>query len=168
MEIRAVEIEGINFPLRSALLALALITGLSSEARSEGHITDDIKTWGGTVVYGPASSGSPVIEVNLAGGNVDDGKLQRLQSIPTLQRLTLNRTSITDMGLRELISIKSLASLSLRDTRITDKGLSQLARAPSLESLNIGNTAITDRGVSELLKLPALRRLYLDGTKISD
>src|SRR5437899_144475 len=67
------------------------------------EVIAEISRLGGTVQLDPARPGNPVIEVALGGGKddkggADDEQLKLLQAFPSLQRLRLAGTRVTDDG----------------------------------------------------------------------
>lgn len=110
---------------------------------------------------------SSVAVVRLGGANVRDEDLMCLRSLPALQALWLNNTSIGDAALKELSYNPRLEELSLRTSRITDAGLSELARLRRLEFLYLQDNDISDAGLANLESLMSLKLLKLDGTRVT-
>ena len=135
-----------------------------------------------------------LVEVDLDGqSKVTNDSLRPLAAIPTLKRLFLERTPVTDAGLvhlraarsldalglgsvagitnaglSNLSELKTLKALSLADTKITDAGLSHLKPLTELYYLNLAGAAVTDKGLEELTGLTALTDLDLSRTKVTD
>jgi hypothetical protein len=54
--------------------------------------------------------------------------------LPSLQKLYLDKTAVTDAGLKDLASLKTLRSLGLVETKVTDAGVAALMKAlPKLD-----------------------------------
>jgi len=68
--------------------------------------------------------------VYLAGANVDDEQLRRIEPY--------------------LLALPEFRSLTLRGTRVSDAGLAYLAQFRSLESISLVKTAVTEEGVRRL------------------
>ena len=68
----------------------------------------------------------PVIAISFATKPVGDDALEGLGAFPSLQKLTLNNTQVTDAGLARLEGLPALEKLYLVDTAITDAGLPPL------------------------------------------
>jgi Leucine-rich repeat (LRR) protein len=86
-----------------------------------------------------------------------------LERIPTLEKLLLSRTLVTDV--RHLASAKALKHLDLNHTKVTTEGTKGLESIPTLEELRLGSTAVRD--VRHLASAKALKRLDLSGTKMT-
>lgn len=106
--------------------------------------------------------------LNLAGTRITDDALRDVSRATTLQALCLNRTQIGDQGLRHLANLQGLETLNLDETAVTDKGLRYLADLQRLEVLSLDKTSITDEGLRCLVGLKSLRRLSLRDTAIAN
>ena len=134
-----------------------------------------------------------VIGIDLRASWVGDSDLASIAEIPTLKRLDLSGTRISDHGLRQLKNATAITDLNLRyaelitdqgisalrnwkhlvrlnleGTKITDGALQQLSALSSLEVLNIGSVQVTDAGVEALTSLTNLKELTLGGNKLTD
>lgn len=134
-----------------------------------------------------------VVAVDLRASWASDSDLATLAAVPTLSRLDLSETRITDHGLRQLKnapgiadlnlryaelitdegisalkSWKHLARLNLEGTKITDSALQHLSALSSLKALNIGSVQVTDAGLEALTSLTNLEELTLGGDKLTD
>jgi hypothetical protein len=155
-------------------------------ARHEAAV-EAVRQQGGLVVLGPeTTSGLPpeVVRVDGSRARVDAGLmrtlgqftgLERLEldgaqlqpqdwallgKLPRLQRLSLDRSNITDASISGLP--RSLARLSLQGTAVTDKGLPWVAAMHSLVSLDITETKVTSDGLRLLEPLTSLETLRID------
>jgi hypothetical protein len=104
----------------------------------------------------------------LDGSPITDEGLRHLQHMTVLVSLSLNETQISDTGLEHLHSLPMLSMLSLRDTRIGDSGLETLSNLSSIERLDLSQTRITDAGLGRLRNLPSLHYLSLAGTHLTN
>jgi hypothetical protein len=134
-----------------------------------------------------------VVAVDLRASWATDSELDSLAGIPTLSRLDLSETRITDHGLRRLKNASAITDLNLRyaelitgeglsslkhwtqlkrldmeGTKVTDNTLQHLSAFTSLESLNLSSVLVTDAGLDALTSLPHLRELTLGGNKLTD
>ena len=134
-----------------------------------------------------------VIAVDLRASWAGDSDLASLAAIPTLYRLDLSDTRISDHGLRQLKNAPAITDLNLRyaelitdegisalktwrhlkrlnleGTKVTDSTLPQLSTLSSLEALNIGSVLVTDAGLEALTSLTNLKELTLGGNKLTD
>ena len=133
-----------------------------------------------------------ITAVDLTGEWVTDADMEKVASIPTLQRLTLAHTRVTDLGferLRRLQNVveldcyyaehftddgiahikgwKKLERLSLRGTKVTSKVFEHLAGMTSLRELDLGFAQIDDSGFELLADLPRLERLSMGGNRLT-
>jgi internalin A len=133
-----------------------------------------------------------VTEVSLKGSWIMDSDLLTLAEIPTLQKLDLSHTRITDLGFQHLKKLanvteanlyyaellgdealaamkswKNLKKLNVRGTKVTDAGLANLAGLP-IETLDVGYSLFTDGGFEHLSALPKLTTIAVGGNKVSD
>jgi Leucine-rich repeat (LRR) protein len=172
--------------MKSLFVIPVLAFALSAAAAPEAWIT----ALGGTV----ARDGDyKVIAVNLENSWVTDSDLPLLAAHPSLTRLNLSMTRITDRGLLELKplanltdldlyyaesitdqgfsvlkNLKRLTRLNLRGTKVTDSTLHVLNGLTSLESLDIGFAQVTDSGILRLTALSNLKHLSAGGNKLTN
>ena len=115
--------------------------------------------------------GCPMLEeIDLSRCPIGDAGLVSISDLPSLRRLVLAGTKVSDDGLKALRP-GSLRTLDLSGTKITDAGLKYLCKpgiAERLTELNLADTAVTDNAVEYLRKMPRLKTLRLTGTTISD
>ncbi|MCC7388016.1 MAG: hypothetical protein IT431_04525 [Phycisphaerales bacterium] len=117
-----------------------------------------------------ASQADPWAEVrfDLLGHNITDADLALLEPLkPTLTRLNLAGTAVTDAALAALCQFPRLAELNLSRTAVTDAGVARLTGHPALRSLNLYSTAVTDQTLVAAASLPALENLYLWNTRVA-
>jgi internalin A len=169
------------------LIAIALaIVQLSSAADASKWINDA----GGTAIRNRQGQ---IVAVDLRSAWVSDSDISSLAVLPSLSRLDLSLTRISDHGLRELKGATAITDLNLRyaelitdegllvvrnwhhlrrlnlrGTKITDMTLQHLSGMSTLESLDIGFVQVTDVGLDQLTYLPSLTELMLGGNKLSD
>ncbi len=79
-----------------------------------------------------------------------DDRLARLDFLPQLTHLALDRAAITDAGLASLGRLSNLRWLSLWRTAVTDEGLVHLEGLDNLAFLDLGRTGVTAAGVARL------------------
>jgi len=78
---------------------------------------------------------------------IGDESVKHLASFPSLERLSLIRTGVTDAGMKDLAAMPELKHLTLCDTALTDAGLMTLVGPKKLEMVNVARTKVTDAGV---------------------
>ena len=145
---------------------------------------------GGTVETDKAGE---IVAVQLRGTWVNDSELLDLAALPSLERLDLSHTRISDEGLlflrpakriRELNllyaeqitdqgmnAIKQwgeLRSLNVRGTRIGDGTMAVASGLPQIESLDVTGTAITENGLDSLIPLVKLKRLEMGRNRLRE
>jgi Leucine-rich repeat (LRR) protein len=133
-----------------------------------------------------------ITEVNLRHTWVMDSDLLALAQIPTITKLDLAETRITEVGFQQLKKLpavtdvnlyyaellgdealaamkgwKHLKSLNVRGTKITDAGLANLAGLP-IESIDVGYSLFTDGGFEHFAALPKLTSIAVGGNKVTD
>jgi hypothetical protein len=105
-------------------------------------------------------NGKPIARVEKEAGEVvwlrldgmqlapDDFRL--LASLPTLRRLSLARTNVTDKDLAHLRSLTRLEGIVLNQTEVTDRAIDELVHVESLRSACLGQVRITPAAVGRL------------------
>jgi hypothetical protein len=99
-----------------------------------------------------------IVELDLAGSELDEKLLAELRKAPALRRLYLDSTNLTDDGLKQVAAAAAVMHLDISQTQASDAGLKHVASMKSLRTLIIrGCHSITRSGVGELKKsLPKL------------
>ena len=105
---------------------------------------------------------SELRQVSGCGEAITDEGVQALLTLPRLQSLRLERTSITDAGLRQLGTIDSLTHVTIAGT-FTGGGLESFRDQPGLEYLAIGGKNFDGAHLRHLSLMPNLSRLELSG-----
>lgn len=127
---------------------------------------------GGPTIFGEddlPDEAFAVTEVSLPESwSIGDKDLSFLVQAPTLQKLDLSQTKITDAGLQEIARASSLRVLKISDTAITNDGLAALKSLENLEALEIHRTQVDARGLQHVIALPRLRRLMISGPDFDD
>lgn len=101
-------------------------------------------------------------KVNLGNTKISDQGLMHLKTLVNLKELNLDRTGITDRGLLALAPIHSLNRVSLVDVPIGDEGLKALVKSNShLEYVNLAGTRVSDTGLAILTDLKNLKKVTL-------
>lgn len=108
-----------------------------------------------------------VESIHLEERPVGDEEMKLIANFPSLRRLYLAGTRVSDAGLAHLAGLKHLERLSLWETRISDAGLTVVGRFSHLRVLDIHSTSISDAGLAHLSGLRELERLNLRGTKVT-
>lgn len=117
-------------------------------------------------------------ELYLEGTLTDDVVIGSWGNLPKLEKLSLRRTRITDLGLKRLRASR-LRFLALDDTSVTDTGIAHIGMIKvrelnkpyymtglhRLESLSLANTKITDACLQHLTGLSYLKQLNVQNTK---
>ena len=98
-----------------------------------------------------------IVELSLAGTQVDDGVLPFVASLPRLERLDLSRTAVTSAGLPALADAPSLRDLNLTGTSVDGGAVASLADVARLERVSVWDTGLAAADVARLRGLhPAL------------
>jgi hypothetical protein len=96
-----------------------------------------------------------------------DSHCQTLAALTTLERLSLESTSISSDGLLHLANLSKLTELDLSDTKVDDQAVALIAKLPALETLWLTETQITDQGLIALEKMNSLKFVQVDGSRIT-
>lgn len=89
------------------------------------------------------------------------------QPLPSLQRLHLDDTKISQDGLRFLSGSRDLSELWLEGTVITDGAV--LDQFPKLKNLGLGHTSLTTDELQEIIaRFPQLNLLTIDGLHLTE
>jgi hypothetical protein len=123
-----------------------------------------LKQLGATVF----TRGDDVIEVNANCTDIADDDLALLSEFTEITDLSLEETTITDVGLMHIRNLQKLEWLNLYRARIGDDGLQEVARLKSVQHLPIGDTKVTDAGLAHLSDMKQLVYLGLRGNNVTD
>ncbi len=106
--------------------------------------------------------------VNLYGSAAATATAESLSRIPSIRRLILSGTQISDSDCIAIARLPNLEEINLSETAITDDALRHLAQLQSLSAIYIAKCpGVTDVGIAHLIDLPVLRDLRLQGTLIT-
>jgi hypothetical protein len=104
----------------------------------------------------------------LRGPQFKDRDLTLLKTIPSLERVHLKGSAVTDVGMASLADVDQLVEVDLSGTRITNEAISELSRISSLRTLVLDHcTALSVSGLRKLSALPELRSLSLIGVPLT-
>lgn len=168
----------------------AALLAAQSLAAAPDSAADAIRRLGGTVEAGPG--GQPVA-VSLSGTWVNDSELIELAAMPSLERLDLSHTrisdegllllrparriqslnllyaeQITDQGMNAIKTWRELRHLNVRGTRIADGTLQVASGLTRLEALDVSATGITENGLDHLVALANLKRLEIGRNRLRE
>lgn len=111
----------------------------------------------------------PTVEkVDLNSSSITDDCLIPLKKLPRLRWLSLNLTSLPDTALEHIKQMPTLERLRLHQTRVTDEGLANLSQLVKLKILDLSQTQVTDAGLVHLQSLTALEELDLRNTQVTE
>ncbi len=100
--------------------------------------------------------------------NVTDRSFARLKNLPHLKVLNAAPSNITDVGVENLKGLKGLWFLSLNGTKVTDVGLKHLIDNSKIAVLYLNGTKITDEGLVFLEQMKDMHSLDLGATAVTD
>ena len=134
-----------------------------------------------------------IVAVNLRGAWINDAEMIDLARMPSLERLDLSHTRIsdegmlnlkpaprikelklfysewiTDQGMTAIKGWKHLKRLDVRGTRVSDGTLAIVSHLAGLEALDIAHTEVTDFGLENLITLVNLKELALGRGRLSN
>lgn len=98
---------------------------------------------------------------------VDMSELTKLQEFPNLQAISLNGTSINDIGLQYVGQCTTITNLNLTLTNISDKGIPHLVNLKKLQWLRLKETNISKKSVPYFNQMKGLISLQIHETEIS-
>lgn len=108
---------------------------------------------------------SLVTQLDLAPG-LTDAAFVNLQGMSSLERLTIENSSIQGDGLKYLSGMKHLASLTMCRCEIGENAFAYLPDLPALTQLNLQITTVSDADLESIAKLTALVDLSLAHSKV--
>jgi Leucine-rich repeat (LRR) protein len=97
----------------------------------------------------------------------DMSELKKLQEFPKLQAISLNGTSINDIGLQYVGQCATITNLNLTFTNISDKGIAHLVNLKNLQWLRLKDTDISKKSVPFFNQMKGLISLQIHETEIS-
>jgi hypothetical protein len=101
-------------------------------------------------------------ELSLVSSGVTSHGLARLEKLPRLRWLALSSDKeIRDDGLDVLRSLPRIESLEIDGTSITPAGLSRLKSLPRLHCVRLDIDMISDESIAQLRALPALEKIEI-------
>ena len=106
-----------------------------------------------------------IFQIDLTGADVSG--ISKIQQLPNLQDLVLNRTHIDPQELQYVISNHTIQRLGLVSTGLASNDLRLLAPLKHLSQLAIDISQVTDNW-EFLEQLPSLRALEISGTNINN
>ena len=138
----------------------------AAESPAVQRAVDRIDARGGFVVRDRDGS---IAEVSLARTWATDEDLSYVADIPTVKRLDLSFTLITDKGVKELEQLRQLEELNLETAEaLTDASMNYVKNIPTLRKLNVRGVDITDVGMPAIAQMTGLRSLDLSHTMLED
>lgn len=90
-----------------------------------------------------------------------------LASMPKLERLSLEGSTISNIALKDLQGLSKLNELDLSGTKIDDEGVALLLELPALETLWLTQTKVSDESLPGLEKMKSLKFLQVDSSQIT-
>jgi internalin A len=133
---------------------------------AEATAVQRVEARGGFVVRDRDGS---ISEVSLARTWATDEDLNYVAQIPTLKRLDLSFTLVTDKGIKELEQLRQLEDLNLETAEaLTDASMNYLKNIPTLRRLKVRGVDVTDVGMPAIAQMTGLRSLDLSHTMLED
>jgi Leucine-rich repeat (LRR) protein len=133
---------------------------------AEAAAVQRIEARGGYVVRDKDGS---IAEVSLARTWATDEDVAYVAQIPSLKRLDLSFSLVTDKGIKELEQLKQLEELNLETVEaLTDASMNYIKNIPTLKKLNVRGVDVTDVGMPAIAQMTGLRSLDLSHTMLED
>lgn len=103
-------------------------------------------------------------------GNED---LSPLNGLPTVDRVSLEQSSLTGKQLRQLSQVPSIHELNLYDSELTDDALAELNNAKNLRNLSVSCCRLSAKNAKTIFELAPLKKIYcaaceLDLSQVGD
>ena len=136
-------------------------------SKASAGIISEIKELGAEVNFRQANA-TTMVHVDLRLSTDADRACELVVTLPNVERLNLESTTVSPDQIRSIAKQKELRWLDLSRTSITDRELQEISTLPRLEFLLLWGTSITDEGLRDLPKLGRLQKLDLSGTQITD
>ncbi len=117
----------------------------------------------------PLSADDDRLTINVLNGAANFGDEQLAQLEPIAERiawLNLAKSQVTDEGMKTVAKMPALEKLHLDRTSITDSGVAHLAGLRQLSYLNLYDTQVTDQIFAVLPTMPALKKLFVWQTEV--
>ncbi|MDZ4832252.1 MAG: protein kinase [Candidatus Melainabacteria bacterium] len=106
--------------------------------------------------------------LHLSQSDAGEKIFNTIANMPSIQKLVLKGTKVTDQSLAKLARLPLLSELVLDNCKITDIGVASLANCPKLARLELSNTDyVTEKGLSTLNKLK-LKNFFYSQNKLDD
>jgi hypothetical protein len=148
--------------VQRAIVAVVIAKFAASAAAQgpEQEAIARIESLGGRVYR---NANQQVDVVSLSGTKAGDDDLRRLQALPSLRSLDLDRTQVTDAGLAHLLALPNLEEVSLRGTRVTDAAAQGLKdRHPKIYRVEVSPGFQPGKlAFAAVLALPVLLGIWL-------
>ena len=107
-------------------------------------------------------------QLTLFGDYVDDACMKQIGQMKDLKRFWTNSKRITSAGWVHLAGLTKMEDLFLSETNFGDDDSRSLDGMKNLKFLGLNKTRITDAGMPSLAGLTKLHDFGLDGTKVTD
>ncbi len=140
------------------------VLGLGGKVRVRGASGDQVLQGPATLPEGDLR----VTIINLCRSAATDDGLTHLQTLTSLESLSLSETRVSDAGLGHLRGLKKLRILALAGTAVTGEGLARVQALPGLEELTLDGTRVDAAGLAQLRPLTRLRQLSLVKLPVGD
>ena len=93
-----------------------------------------------------------VVELDASFSNFDDNMMSYLPRFKNLQKLKLQKTSVTERGLSHLEKLDKLSFLNLYGTQVNNKGFESISKIKNLSELFLWSTKVTNDQVDKFKK----------------
>jgi uncharacterized membrane protein len=110
--------------------------------------------------------GKQLIWLKLGDSKLNDKMLASISDLPSLIRLSMERTAITDQGIGQLKNLGKLQYLNLIGTKVSVKGLEQLKGLKELRQIFLFQTLIQSSEADQLKKLFPKAMIDFGGYKL--
>ncbi len=109
-----------------------------------------------------------VDRVTIAGREVDDASVHRLEAFKRLRVLRIPYAKLSDDAMRTIGGLRAILLLDLHMSTASTSGFDELASLDNLRILTLGQCRVTDADVKFLRRLKKLEALDLLASRITD
>jgi hypothetical protein len=150
------------------VLLFFMLPGRGSKKEDMNQLVADLQQAGAQIERDESRPDKPIVAISFRGQPINGKLLGRLKAIPTLRKLDLGGTLMSDVLLEHLEDVTQISILNLGHcNKITSHGLEFLKNFKNLEELNLSQTLVMDDGLEHLKGCTKLKKIYLDGSLAS-
>lgn len=90
-----------------------------------------------------------------------DGSLSRLQNLPRLMHLSLERSTMSPKDEIDFPTLPQLVSLNLSRCNVSEQTLRRISDHPQIRTIDLNSSTVTDEALKHLRRLPQREKIHL-------